>query len=222
MKKEAKRAATLVLVKDSDEGLQTLLLRRHKQLKVGSGSWVFPGGAIDPEDGLLGEQEQHTAMVAALRETQEEAGLDVPLAGLQFLSHWTTPSGYPFRFATWFFVTEGSDAPVKVDGEEMDDFLWASPAHFLRCHEARQMLMLPPTVVTLCELAACENVAAVRAFYANREAPFIEPVKANNPALTCMMYPGDAGFESADDSLPGPKNRCYLDNDVWRYVCCPE
>ncbi|GAB3371034.1 NUDIX hydrolase [Spongiibacter taiwanensis] len=217
MQKEAKRAATLVLVRDSDEGLQTLLLRRHPQMKTAAGFWVFPGGAMDPEDGPLGEEEPMSAMRAAVRETKEEADLDIGLDDLIMVSHWTTPSGYPFRFATWFFLAEGSDAPVTVDGDEMDQAIWAVPSYFLAGHERGEMPMLPPTVVTLTELCQCADVAAVKDFYRGRAAPFIEPHRAKTKEVLCMLYPGDVGYETSDHTLAGHRNRSYCENEVWRY-----
>ena len=47
---EARPASTVVLLRDTPEGLQTLLLKRNKALLFAGGLWVFPGGAVDPED----------------------------------------------------------------------------------------------------------------------------------------------------------------------------
>ena len=47
---EARPASTVVLLRDSDSGLETLLLKRNKALLFAGGLWVFPGGALDPED----------------------------------------------------------------------------------------------------------------------------------------------------------------------------
>lgn len=85
-------AATLVVVRDSAEGPQVLLLRRAERGDLNSGAWVFPGGLLDPADheaahccgGLddaaasarLGLESGGLAYyVAALRECFEEAGL---------------------------------------------------------------------------------------------------------------------------------------------------
>ncbi len=43
-------AATVLLLRDSDAGLQVLLLRRHHNSKVLGGAYVFPGGKLDAED----------------------------------------------------------------------------------------------------------------------------------------------------------------------------
>ena len=106
-------AATVVLVRDGDVGLEALLVQRNKAVKHMGGMWVFPGGKVDegdyPGDGdhldELDNKDEYTAAVnAAIRETKEEAGLDVTPDQLVYLSHWTTPEGAKKRFATWFFL----------------------------------------------------------------------------------------------------------------------
>jgi 8-oxo-dGTP pyrophosphatase MutT (NUDIX family) len=42
-------AATVVLLRDGDDGLETLMLRKNSRLAFG-GMWVFPGGRIDDGD----------------------------------------------------------------------------------------------------------------------------------------------------------------------------
>lgn len=91
-------AATIMMVRDvADAGgsrLEVLMLQRNARSEFAGGFYVFPGGAVDPEDGgraaealcagrndpqasaLLGVPEGGLAYwVAALRESFEEAGL---------------------------------------------------------------------------------------------------------------------------------------------------
>lgn len=90
-------AATIVLLRDSHEGLQTLLLRRSAQLANMAGMFVFPGGKLERSDSdarsfalldqsmdtlrrQLGEADADAALatglhVAALREALEECGV---------------------------------------------------------------------------------------------------------------------------------------------------
>ena len=49
-KPEPVDAATVILVRDGAEGLETLMLRRNSKLEFVGGMWVFPGGRLDPED----------------------------------------------------------------------------------------------------------------------------------------------------------------------------
>jgi 8-oxo-dGTP pyrophosphatase MutT (NUDIX family) len=43
-------AATIMLVRDGDEGLEVFMLRRNLQSDFVGGAYVFPGGAVDPAD----------------------------------------------------------------------------------------------------------------------------------------------------------------------------
>lgn len=79
-------AATLVLVRDGPEGLQTLMIVRHHEVAFAQGAAVFPGGKVAPSDGsaelrdhlppaFANNGAQAALRVAALRETFEESGL---------------------------------------------------------------------------------------------------------------------------------------------------
>lgn len=92
-----KDASTVVLIRDSEAGVETYLLERHAGMAFASGFWVFPGGGVDPRDfdaeigwagpsaadwaeALVCDQAAARALVcAAVRETFEESG--VLLAG---------------------------------------------------------------------------------------------------------------------------------------------
>ncbi|MDI9243906.1 MBL fold metallo-hydrolase [Marinobacter sp. CHS3-4] len=85
-------AATLVLTRDTDEGLQVLLLQRTWDAVFLPGFYVFPGGAVDdtesharhyangPEDAAISQimsldEGGADYMLAAVRECFEEAGI---------------------------------------------------------------------------------------------------------------------------------------------------
>lgn len=61
-------AAVLVLVIGRADGLSILLTRRTEHLTQHAGQISFPGGGVDPGD--------RDAVATALRETQEEVGID--------------------------------------------------------------------------------------------------------------------------------------------------
>ena len=74
-------AATVILIRDGQTGLEVLLTRRSSQLAFHGGAWVFPGGRIDPEDYADAPDDVFgAARRAAAREAKEEAGLDVHAA----------------------------------------------------------------------------------------------------------------------------------------------
>ena len=63
-----RRSAVLILFGDGDDGPDVLLIQRAQDMRSHAGQPAFPGGAEDPED--------HGPVGAALREAQEETGLD--------------------------------------------------------------------------------------------------------------------------------------------------
>jgi 8-oxo-dGTP pyrophosphatase MutT (NUDIX family) len=80
-------AATVMLVRDADQGMEVFMIVRHAASDVHGGALVFPGGRVDPEDYEIaaeaslfpqaGELDQGSAAlrVAAVRETFEECGV---------------------------------------------------------------------------------------------------------------------------------------------------
>ena len=77
-------AATVLLLRDSPEGLQVLMTRRSMQASFAPGAYVFPGGGIDEADSRShamaqrrpGQSELHlTQAIAAIRESFEELGV---------------------------------------------------------------------------------------------------------------------------------------------------
>ena len=59
-------AATIVLVRDGDQGLEALLVQRSKAVRHMGGMWVFPGGRVDPDDAGWDEYLARTAIAARL------------------------------------------------------------------------------------------------------------------------------------------------------------
>jgi 8-oxo-dGTP pyrophosphatase MutT (NUDIX family) len=148
-------ASTVVLVKETANTLQTLLLLRNSALVFEGGAWVFPGGKIDeadypgntPKDAAILKQ---AAINAGIRETREEAGLDINPEKLIHIAHWTTPAGMSRRYATWFFLCPlDSDPQVVVDAQEILDYQWIRPAVALEAHRAGRIRLPVPTAHTL-------------------------------------------------------------------------
>ncbi|MFH8936561.1 NUDIX hydrolase [Streptomyces griseosporeus] len=94
----ARRAATVMLLRDTDGGPAVHMLRRRASMAFAGGAYAYPGGGVDPRDddhlvrwagptrawwaerlGVDDETEAQAIVCAAVRETYEEAG--VLLAG---------------------------------------------------------------------------------------------------------------------------------------------
>lgn len=86
-------AATVVLVRDGEHGIEVFLQRRVQQMAFAGGMTVFPGGGVDPRDGEADlawegpaapwwaerfgatERDARQLVCAAVRETFEECGV---------------------------------------------------------------------------------------------------------------------------------------------------
>lgn len=157
-------SATVVLLRDTVEGPQALLLLRNSSLKFAPGAWVFPGGRIDPEDhGADSRLDiQPAARRAASREALEEAGVTIDAEALLLIDHFVTPAVQPRRFATWFYVADANHCrQVTIDGGEIVDHRWLTMSQALQEHRDGSMPMVRPTRETLQNLLSATSVAEV-------------------------------------------------------------
>ena len=151
-------AATVVLIRENSrqQELEVLLVQRNSRLVFHGGHWVFPGGKLDDEDFGGNESrslEYPAALRAAVRETREEAGIEISEEQLIHTAHWTTPPKLPRRFCTWFFLCPLHEAvEVNVDNDEILDFRWLSPDAAIEAAENDSMVLPRPTLTTLRDL----------------------------------------------------------------------
>ena len=212
-----KPAATVVVVRDGDNGLKVLMLCRNRQAGFMGGYWVFPGGTVAKHE-LYGSEEQSAALVAAVRECKEEAGLDLDAERLLLFSYWLTPEESPKRFSTWFFIyqTKGSDE-IVVDGEEIIDYRWERPAVLIREHRRGDLKLIPPTYVTLFELSEFSNARDALSSYKERGIRHYMPRIAMQEGRIYTMYQEDAGYESRNPEVSGSRHRSWMDESGCHY-----
>ena len=85
-------AATIIIFRNNPDGgaPQVLMTVRAREMRLAGGMAVFPGGRVDPADYALGEKvagewglssDEAAHQIAAVRETLEETGLALGLAG---------------------------------------------------------------------------------------------------------------------------------------------
>lgn len=216
---EARPASTVVLLRDGDDGMETLMLRRNKALMFAGGLWVFPGGSLDPEDfDTAGGDEEAAARIAAAREASEEAGVDPRVEDMVLLSHWTTPVGEPRRFSTWIYAAPlAADARVVIDGGEIHDACWLGVREAVEMHIAGELGMLPPTYFTLRNLCRHATVAGMVEAERHSPVPEVFPVFASSGEDMMVMFRGDAGYESGDGAVVGARHRAALRDGIWTY-----
>lgn len=218
---EPRPSATVVVVRDATgtgPRLELLLLQRAAR-DAKPGAWVFPGGKVEASDVLAGDPgSRESALRAAVRETREEAGLDLAATRLVAISRWITPEISPQRFDTWFFLgVVDTTHEVVVCGSEMVAHRWITPAAALAAHQQGEIQLAPPTFVTVQWLS--DHTHATQA----QEALGREPILTFRPRIhrsaagPCMLYPGDAGYDAGDPDRPGPRHRVWALPGGWRY-----
>ncbi len=209
-------AATVLLLRDTDVGIEVLLLRRNKALKAFGGAWVFPGGRVDDEDGP-DLDEIPRAQQTAIRETMEETSLDISGARFAALSNWIPPVEEKRRFSTWFFVAKAPDTPVVIDDGEIHDYQWICPKAALAKVPSPDLYLMPPTYISLWSLKDYDSVEAALNGLSDLEPERFETKFTRGEKGFITMWPGDACYDSLDLTIEGAKRRLYAQPDQWHY-----
>ncbi len=208
-------AATVVLVRETSSGIETLMLKKNSKLAFG-GMWVFPGGRIDDVDREGAPDIETAARRAAVREAVEETALVVDEESLAFISHWTPPGMAPKRFATWFFVAPAPAGAVTIDMGEIHEEAWMGPADALTRRDALEIELAPPTWVTLHYLSEFGSLDALMADAHAREPEYHETHMGKSGAGMATIWQGDVAYDSGDLDAPGPRNRLWMEATGWR------
>ena len=222
----ARPAATLVLLRDGHDELEVLMIHRGSSTAFG-GMWSFPGGVIDDGDIPSGTEPDPlpAARHAAIRETAEETGLVIDIESLVWWSHWLPPGRGALsskRFSTWFFVAvaQGDSTPTARTSPEPDAEViatrWLAPSVALGLHERGQLLLAPPTYVTLSQLVRYSDAST--AVQSAAPAYFATEVAFDGPTRLCL-WEGDVGYGGGDAAADGPRHRLAMDEtNGWRYL----
>jgi 8-oxo-dGTP pyrophosphatase MutT (NUDIX family) len=189
-----RQAATVILLRGGGEGLEVLLLKRNPAARFMGGAWVFPGGAVDADEGT--GDGAHRA--AGVREVAEEAGVTLPDPGaLVRFSRWITPPEVKIRFDTHFFLAAApDDAEPECDGEECVDLGWFTPRGALAAQERGEIMLVFPTMKTLEQLGAFATVDELLEWASGREVGPVEPRVIGEGETARIVLPGEPGYEA--------------------------
>jgi 8-oxo-dGTP pyrophosphatase MutT (NUDIX family) len=190
-----RQAATIVLLRGGDRMLELLLVKRNPEARFMGGVWVFPGGAVDAAEG----EGDAAHRAAAIRELSEEAGVRLPAnAPLVKFSRWITPAEIEIRFDTHFFLAElPSGQEPAIDGSEIVDVGWFSPAAALQAHREGRILLVFPTIKQLEQLGTFSSARAVLDHARGREVVPVQPRVIVTGEVARVLLPGEPGYEQA-------------------------
>jgi len=186
---KAREASSIILLRDSADGPEVLLVRRSPEQRFMGGAWVFPGGATDEVD----EDELGTA----IRELEEEAGiaLSKQAEALRF-SRWITPADSEMRFDTHFFIARAPDgSEPSVDGHECLEGRWMRPQEALTAGDSGEIMLVFPTIKHLEELAGFASVERALAAARTRRVMPVQPKLLLEGGVARIRMPGEPGYE---------------------------
>lgn len=209
---EARPAATVIVLREGHP-FELLLLRRNDKVAFMAGSYVFPGGRVDPADhpapgaalppstfADLTAAQEAAYRQAAVREVQEEANVTITPADLAPLAHWVTPEIEIRRYDTRFFLARlPAGQEPRHDEGEMTAMAWMSPAAAIAKFERRELLLPPPTWTTIRQLEKLASIDEVFAWARERKVVRVMPGFIKTEDLTMLTLPGDPLFPT----IPG-------------------
>lgn len=131
-------------------------------------------------------------------------------------AHWITPEFEKMRFDTRFFLTKlPPDQTPVTDAVELTESLWVTPQKALEMHRQRKILLMPPTLKTIEELA---EFTSIDELFSATPKKIIYPIL---PQLTgnSLKLPHDP--EYSIDAYKRPVNlsepsRILVENGVWK------
>jgi 8-oxo-dGTP pyrophosphatase MutT (NUDIX family) len=189
-----RQAATVIVVRGDAAALEVLLVQRNPEQRFMGGAWVFPGGAVDAEDG----EHDDAHRLAAVREVAEEASVALTDPGALIpYSRWITPTQVAMRFDTHFFLARApEDAQPRVDGHECVDWGWWNPGDAIAANERDELLLAFPTIRTLDGLSRFPSADALLEFAVGRTVEPVEPRVVKEGEVARVVLPGEPGYET--------------------------
>ena len=117
-----------------------------------------------------------------------------------YLSRWITPSRFARRYDTRFFLTvlAAPEPPAPELTDELDGYLWISPAEAVRRFARGELPMLFPTRRTLQALAAETDLDRLFETCRARDPQPLEPRLLVRGDVVRPVLPGDPEYDEAD------------------------
>lgn len=222
-----RNAASVIVTRPSASGAPEIyMVRRSAKSTFMPSTLVFPGGALDAEDGDPDRAETWTR--AARRECEEEANLRLETE-LVWFDTWLTPSAEPRRryLARFFWASVPAGVEARADGVETHEGRWGRAEEHLEAWDREEVDLPPPTLSILLRFAELgTELEALRA---------VDPEEIVLPKFTLedgkplVVMPHDPQYPSVPgEARPAPARvhgfppRFARTGRVWRPCSTPE
>jgi 8-oxo-dGTP pyrophosphatase MutT (NUDIX family) len=186
-------AATVIVLRGGADDLEVLLVKRNPEARFMGGAWVFPGGAVDRQEG----EGDAALRAAALRELREEAGITLADASeLVPFSRWITPAQVKTRFDAWFYLAPlPSGAEPIIDGNEVVDVRWYEPETALEAGRQGELLLVFPTIKHLEHLSRFSSADELLTHARGKEVRPVQPRVLISGETARIVLPGEPDYD---------------------------
>ena len=157
----------------------------------------------------------------SLLEVARHEDLQFDLAELAFFAHWITPVSEPKRFDTRFFVARAPGEQIaEHDSLETTASMWATPGEVLDLARDSEILLAPPTIRTLEQIADFDSAGSALTWANSEVPPCLIPHFDNLEGAGTLLLPGDplyppntyANAEPVSDGI----TRMVMDGSFWQ------
>lgn len=135
-----------------------------------------------------------------------ETGAALACSALAPWSRWITPRNAPVinrRFDTRFFLAKApAGQGARADTFEINELCWLRPKVALQRYAARDILLIPPQIMSLMHLLNYSSADAALEAARSRRPALIEPRIFHDGDSTLMCYPGDAEHPVRQAAFP--------------------
>ena len=156
----------------------------------------------------------------SLQDIAAKEKLFFALHALSPYAHWITPEIVPKRFSTRFFLARLPDGQTAAtDSDELTDFLWVTPGDALQMQLNKEIMLMPPTLKTLEELAAFADLDELFEHARHRTIYPILPEAAAN----VLLLPHDPEYDIAKYKRPArldEPSRFISVDGIWQTGYC--
>ncbi len=170
-------------------------LAAARELFEEAGLWLFSGRRPADWDALRRALHREEARLDELLHDRQVA---LDCATLHYFRFWTTPPGMPRRYRTRFFLARApAGQVVEVDGTELTEHCWTTPAQMLERQQAGEVNLIFPTQKELEALGTFESVD--QALAAQSEPGPVPEIRTRhlfeNGRFVRVLMPGEPGYE---------------------------
>lgn len=170
-------------------------------------------------DGAWASADTAEEVFAALRagasfaETLDRHRLIPDVSGLHAFSWWITPEAEPKRYDTrFFYVSAPADHRASVDAHEVTEGDWMTPSDALARYRAGEIVLAPPTLVSLEDIADAATPDEVASLIPDPGKP-VCPHLTHEDGDLVLALPGDPLHDVREAVWPGVRTRIVRDAD---------